>query len=148
MIEIERKFLVTSEAFKKEAPLEEVLAKATYGEDLFYHALHFLAIRRVIVFDEARMVRNLDEHVNRLKSMYQALQGKNPIEIFKYFGLKKVIETQIPFKFEYIFNLRYSFLSIRLYLKGFPAILKSSFQLNSPALMRSFTSLARLMNDK
>lgn len=75
------------ESFKTESPLEDLLAKASYGENLFFHALHFLAIRRVIVFDEARLVRNLDEHVNRLKSMHQALKGKNPVEIFKYFGL-------------------------------------------------------------
>lgn len=75
------------EAFKKNLPLEDLLASATYGEDLFYHALHFLAIRRVIVFEEARLVRNLDEHVSRLKTMHAALKDKGPLEIFQYFGL-------------------------------------------------------------
>lgn len=73
--------------FKKDAALESVLASGKYKEDDFYRALHFLAIRRVFVFDEVRRVANLDEYVGRLKQMHVALSNKNPLEIFKYFGL-------------------------------------------------------------
>jgi tetratricopeptide (TPR) repeat protein len=44
-------------------------------------------LKRILVFQEAKRVKNLDDHVNRLKSMHAALSGKNPIEVFKYFGL-------------------------------------------------------------
>jgi ActR/RegA family two-component response regulator len=75
------------EFFKKESTIEEILAQGKFKEDDLYRALHFLALRRILVFQEIRRVSNLDEHVNRLKSMHAALNRKNPIEIFQYFGL-------------------------------------------------------------
>jgi ActR/RegA family two-component response regulator/curved DNA-binding protein CbpA len=73
--------------FKKESTIEEILAQSKFKDEDLYRAMHFLALRRVLVFEEIRRVRNLDEHVNRLKAVHAALAGKNPSEIFKYFGL-------------------------------------------------------------
>lgn len=76
------------EQFKKESTIEEVMAQCPqYTEEYFYKALHLLMLRRILVFEEVKRVKNIDEHVNRLKSIYKDLKGKNPIEIFKYFGL-------------------------------------------------------------
>ena len=38
-------------------------------------------------------VKNIDEHVARLKSIHGELKGKNPIEIFQYFGLSDNLKT-------------------------------------------------------
>lgn len=75
------------EFIKKELTIEDILAQSKYREEDLYHAMHLLAMRRVLLFEEIRRVRNLDEHVNRLKTMHAALVGKSPTEIFKYFGL-------------------------------------------------------------
>jgi DNA-binding response OmpR family regulator len=75
------------EMLKSESPIEELLVSSGMNEDDFYKALHFLALRRVILFEEVKRVKNLDEHVNRLKNMHAALKGAGPIKIFQYFGL-------------------------------------------------------------
>jgi len=74
--------------FKKEATIEEIISQATQirEEDLF-KALHVMMLRRFVVFHESKRVKNLDDHVNRLKAMHAALKGKGAIQIFKYFGL-------------------------------------------------------------
>jgi CheY-like chemotaxis protein len=75
------------EFFKRDSTLEDIIASGKYTETNLFHALHFLALRRVFVFEEVRRVANVDEHIGRLKSMHKVLQGKNPIEVFAYFGL-------------------------------------------------------------
>jgi CheY-like chemotaxis protein len=77
------------EFFKRDSTLEDIIASGKYTETNLFHALHFLALRRVFVFEEVRRVANLDEHITRLKSMHKILAGKNPIEIFAYFGLNE-----------------------------------------------------------
>ena len=74
--------------FKNESTIEDILALVpNFSEENFYRALHFLMLRRVLVFEEAKRVKNLDEHVNRLKSIHLELKDKNPIQVFQYFGL-------------------------------------------------------------
>ncbi len=75
------------ESIKKEMTLEEILAQAKFQPDDLFRALHLLAVRRIIVFEETKRVRNLDEHVHRLKSVYADLKDKDPVAIFMYFGL-------------------------------------------------------------
>lgn len=75
--------------FKKEPTIEEVIAQVEYNEEDVYKAIHLLAIRRILVFEETKRVKNIDEHVNRLKSIYENVKGKDPIQIFAFFGLSK-----------------------------------------------------------
>lgn len=72
---------------KKELTLEEILAQSKFAEADVFKAIHLLAVRRILVFEETKRVRNLDEHVNRLKSVYNDLKDKDPVQIFMYFGL-------------------------------------------------------------
>lgn len=73
---------------KEDVTIEEVIAKCPqFTEENIYKALHFLMLRRVYVFEEAKKVKNIDEHVGRLQSIYSELKDKNPFEIFMYFGL-------------------------------------------------------------
>lgn len=76
------------EFFKKESTLEDIIVQCPqFTEEKIYKALHFLMLRRALVFEESKRVKNIDEHVNRLKTMYDELKSKNPIQIFQYFGL-------------------------------------------------------------
>jgi ActR/RegA family two-component response regulator/tetratricopeptide (TPR) repeat protein len=87
------------EYFKKESTIEDMLAQSKFREEDLFRALHFLALRRVLVFEEVKRVSNLDEHVNRLKGMHNQLLGKTPTEIFKYFGLPDNPRAQDVTKF-------------------------------------------------
>lgn len=75
------------EAIKKEPTLDDLFADTRFKSDDLYRALHLMAIRRILVFDETKRVKNLDEHVNRLKMIFGEINGKGPIEVFKFFGL-------------------------------------------------------------
>lgn len=77
-----------NELCKSEMTIEDLLAHFQKDkEEALYKALHFMMLRRMVVFEEIKKVKNFDEHVNRLKSMHSELANKNPVEIFKYFGL-------------------------------------------------------------
>lgn len=73
--------------FKKQPTIEDIVSGGTYKEYDFYKALHLLMLKRLIVFEEVRRVKNIDEHINRLRSMHNALMGKDYLQVFKYFGL-------------------------------------------------------------
>ena len=75
------------ELFKKELTLEEVVAQVDFPEENVFKAIHLLAIRRILVFEETKRVKNVDEHVSRLKSINENIKGKDPIQIFAFFGL-------------------------------------------------------------
>jgi ActR/RegA family two-component response regulator/tetratricopeptide (TPR) repeat protein len=78
------------ELLRKEVTIEDLIAQCSQiPESDLYKALHFLMLKRILVFQEAKRVKNLDDHVNRLKSMHSALVGKNPIQVFQYFGLNE-----------------------------------------------------------
>lgn len=82
------------EFFKKESTMEEIIsASSQYNENDFYKALHFLMLRRILVFEEAKRVKNIDEHVARLKVIYNEIKNKNPVDIFKYFGLTNTLKA-------------------------------------------------------
>ena len=74
---------------KKELTIEDLVAQISSPEDDIYRAIHLLAIRRIIVFEEIKRVNNIDEHVNRLKSIYKELKYKNAFEVFEFFGLSR-----------------------------------------------------------
>ncbi len=72
---------------KLQPTIDEILSANPYKEYDFYKALHLLMLKRLVVFEEARRAKNIDEHINRLKSMHAALKGKDPIQVYQYFGL-------------------------------------------------------------
>ncbi|OFZ10822.1 MAG: hypothetical protein A2Z20_01335 [Bdellovibrionales bacterium RBG_16_40_8] len=76
------------ESFKKELTIEEIQTQhPEYTDEIFYKALHLMMLRKMLIFEEVKRVKNIDEHINRLKSIYDEIKLSNPIEIFKYFGL-------------------------------------------------------------
>ncbi|MEQ1665191.1 MAG: hypothetical protein ABL927_07450, partial [Bdellovibrionales bacterium] len=89
-------------SFKNEITIEEIIAKnPLYSEEAILKALHLMMLHRMLVFESAKRVNNFEEHIGRIKSIYQELKSKNPVEIFLYFGLganPKVIEVNRIFK--------------------------------------------------
>jgi CheY-like chemotaxis protein len=73
--------------FKGEVTIEDIVSNHRAQEETVYRSIHLLALRRVVVFDETRRVKNLEEHIARLKNIHASIKGKNPVEIFQYFGL-------------------------------------------------------------
>ncbi len=74
-------------AIKDDITIDELISSNIANEEIVLKALHLLMLRRVFVFKETRKAVSFDEHIGRIRSMYEALHDKNPFEIFKYFGL-------------------------------------------------------------
>lgn len=86
---------------KKQVTLDDVLASGKFDQVAFYKALHLLMLKRVLVFQEVRRERVSDDYIVRVKSLHAAVKGKDPIQIFKYFGLSdnpKVAEVVRVYK--------------------------------------------------
>lgn len=80
---------------KQEPTIEDLIAHfSKEKEEHIYKALHFMMLRRLVVFEISKKVKNIQEHTSRLKSMYDELKNKSPIEIFKYFGLGDAPKAQ------------------------------------------------------
>lgn len=74
------------ENLHKELTINEVLDEQGYDKDKFYRALHLIALRRLIVFDDVKRTKNLEEQLARLKVILKEVEKKNPFQIFEYFG--------------------------------------------------------------
>lgn len=86
--------ILALQSFKKmidqsgdDAKIEKILSKKEFDESVFYSALHLLCITRVVYFNDHVIGKKLEEHEARLRSIYEAVKEKNPIQIFQYFGL-------------------------------------------------------------
>lgn len=69
--------------------MEELLAKGKYSSGAFYKALHLMAIRRLIIFDDVKKVKGLAEYGDRMKVLFKELKGRNPYQVFAYFGVQE-----------------------------------------------------------
>ncbi len=69
--------------------MEELLSKGSYDSGGFYKALHLMAIRRLIIFDDVKKVKSFAEYGDRMKVMLKELKGKNPYQVYAYFGVQE-----------------------------------------------------------
>lgn len=73
---------------EKKLTIEDLIAHfSKEKEEYVYKALHLMMLKRFVVFEELRVIKNIEEHISRLKSIHAELNKKSPIETFKYFGL-------------------------------------------------------------
>lgn len=70
----------------KEWTIEEILLQENVCEADCYQAIHFLALCRLISFDEVARSSDLLEYTKRIDSMLKELNNKNPFEVFAFFG--------------------------------------------------------------
>lgn len=65
----------------------ELHAQGNYKEEDLFKSLHLMAFRRLIIFDDVKKAKGTVEYGDRMKTMLKELHGRNPLEVFSYFGL-------------------------------------------------------------
>lgn len=74
--------------FLKQGPtVQELIEDQGLNIEHIYRALHLLALRRLIVFNPEKRIKGNADRVKRVKQIYADIKGKNPFEIFQYFGV-------------------------------------------------------------
>lgn len=72
---------------KDEKTLRDILDENKYDKKQLYVALHILAIKNFIVFDDQKKKSEKSQtDVDRMSLIYESLKDKNPFEVFEYFG--------------------------------------------------------------
>lgn len=74
------------QTLNRELTINEVFSEKKYDRLAFFRALHIIALRRLIVFDDVKRSKNLEEQLARLKVIYKEVEKKNPFQVFEYFG--------------------------------------------------------------
>lgn len=84
-----QKLPALTDLLSKNLTIEEIRTQGKYPEDALLKALHLMAFRRLIIFDDVKKAKGTAEYGERAKSMIRELQNKNPFEVFMYFGLDR-----------------------------------------------------------
>lgn len=89
--------IFTLEIFKKTPGLAPLLGQGktmaeigeagSYLREDLYRALHLLVFRRLVIFDDVKKIKSVEEYGQRMQKMHLDLKGKNPFQVFEYFGL-------------------------------------------------------------
>lgn len=66
--------------------MEEILAKGTYNQGTFYKAIHLLAFRRLIIFDDVKKVKSIADYGDRMATVLKDLKSRDPFQVYEYFG--------------------------------------------------------------
>jgi CheY-like chemotaxis protein len=82
------------EELPKEKTIEEILEVHDWDKTKFYRVIHLIALRRLIVFDDVKRAKGGDDQLQRLKTILRDIEGKDPFEIFKYFGAGGKVEIK------------------------------------------------------
>lgn len=85
----------------RDSSLREVMSAETVSTEAFLKALHFLSLARLIYFDDVRAALGIEEHARRLEKIKSDIEGKNPEEIFQYFGASSAVK---PLEVERIYK--------------------------------------------
>ncbi|MGE0762440.1 MAG: response regulator [Bdellovibrionales bacterium] len=78
----------------KQMTIDELRGVGNYDEWALYKCLHLMTFRRMIIFDDVKKVKGAAEHGDRMRLMLKDLQGKNPFQIFAYFGVSEGAKEQ------------------------------------------------------
>lgn len=78
-----------ADLLNKNLTMEEIWTKGGWSAHNFFRALHLLAFRRLIIFDDVKKVKGVSEYGEKIKTLIKDLQGKNPFQVFEYFGCGK-----------------------------------------------------------
>lgn len=70
----------------KNMTLDELQQETKISWQTLTRVTHLLALNRWIVFDDARKEHSVIDRFKRIESMYEEVKGKNPFELYAYFG--------------------------------------------------------------
>lgn len=82
------------EELPSEKTIEELLQAHDWDKTKFYRLIHLIALRRLIIFDDVKRAKGGDDQLLRLKTILRDIDGKDPFEIFKYFGAGGKVEIK------------------------------------------------------
>lgn len=77
------------EILSSEATIEELTKNLQIDKDKILRLMHLLVVRRQIVFDDIKKVKTREEFEQKIQTLYENTVGKNPIQIFTYFGVEE-----------------------------------------------------------
>lgn len=82
------------EELPKEKTIEEILQAHDWDRTKFYRLIHLIALRRLIIFDDVKRAKGGEDQLLRLKTILRDIEGKDPFEVFKYFGAGGKVEIK------------------------------------------------------
>lgn len=74
---------------RERATINELVASERYNKKELLRALHFLTMKRVIIFDTVKRDAGAENIEDRYVHILKAIKNKNPYQIFAYFGSSK-----------------------------------------------------------
>lgn len=74
--------------------LEEILQSSPGVHEKIYKAIHLLALRRIVVFEESKKASTIGDLGARLQKIHEAIKDKEPSDIFRYFGAPKNVQPR------------------------------------------------------
>lgn len=74
---------------EEEVTLKELLQKEGAIENNLIYAVHLCASLRIVVFGKQTNKEQIKAKEQKIKKMYDSLNGKDPYEVFAFFGLSK-----------------------------------------------------------
>jgi CheY-like chemotaxis protein len=82
------------EELPREKTIEEILQTHDWDRTKFYRLIHLIALRRLIIFDDVKRAKGGEDQLLRLKTILRDIEGKDPFEVFKYFGAGGKVEIK------------------------------------------------------
>lgn len=80
--------------FSNSPTIEELTAQLKIDKDKVYRLIHFLVVRRQIVFDDFKKVKSREELEQKVQTLFLNTVGKSPTQIFEYFGVDEHMKTE------------------------------------------------------
>lgn len=74
--------------------IEELTQSSKLEKDKVYRLLHTLVVRRQILFDDYKKVRNREELEQKVHTLFENTVGKSPTQIFEYFGVDEDMRVE------------------------------------------------------
>lgn len=73
--------------FANSPTIEELTSLLKVDKDKVYRLIHFLVVRRQVVFDDFKKVKSREELEQKVQTLFENTVGKSPTQIFGYFGV-------------------------------------------------------------
>ncbi|MCB0361482.1 MAG: hypothetical protein KDD35_02095, partial [Bdellovibrionales bacterium] len=83
-----------TEIFSQEKTIDELISNKKWDTLALYRAIHLSALRRVIMFDDVKKTKTTEDDKGRLEVILKDIEGKDPFQIFRYFGASEELHPR------------------------------------------------------
>ena len=73
--------------------IEELSSQLKIEKDKVYRLIHFLVVRRQVVFDDFKKAKSREELEQKIQTLFVNTVGKSPVQIFSYFGVDEYMKV-------------------------------------------------------